>query len=254
MVTNAPNSPAARMDDYRLGNYDGVDFVGLVDYAKPPAATTGAPAQPAAGRGAATIIDPDTEPSPTLNPRSCVTCRRRKVRCDKYMPCGNCRKAHISCIFPAPGRASRRPHPQDANAPPKHVSERELDLMRRLGKLEGIIADLSGQIKLDAKQPSDARGLPDERTGSQVNRDACEEEPLPSCDIDQLDQCSLRLNHPGQVTSAQNASRQHDVRVPVTNVNEEFSGVVLVDEGKTRYVSSAFWSRMNNEVGMGYQI
>ncbi|KAG7149173.1 putative transcriptional regulatory protein like [Verticillium longisporum] len=87
--------------------------------------------------------------APLLNPRSCVTCRRRKVRCDKQMPCSNCRRASAQCVFPAPGRAPRRPKPRDPNAPSKGSSEREVELMRRLRKLEGIVEDLSGQIEVE---------------------------------------------------------------------------------------------------------
>lgn len=74
----------------------------------------------------------------SFNPRSCTTCRRRKVKCDKKQPCGNCTKAHIDCIFPAPGRAPRKPRkPQDA------------ELMDRLRKLEGVVQSLGMQVEED---------------------------------------------------------------------------------------------------------
>ncbi|KAH8894642.1 hypothetical protein GQ53DRAFT_84825 [Thozetella sp. PMI_491] len=42
--------------------------------------------------------------------RSCTTCRRRKVRCNKETPCSNCTRNGVTCIFPPPGRA--RPTPR----------------------------------------------------------------------------------------------------------------------------------------------
>lgn len=39
------------------------------------------------------------------NLRSCTSCRRRKVRCNKETPCFNCVKNGVPCIFPPPGRA-----------------------------------------------------------------------------------------------------------------------------------------------------
>jgi hypothetical protein len=39
--------------------------------------------------------------------RSCVTCRQRKVRCDKRAPCSNCRRADIACVFPSLDRPPR---------------------------------------------------------------------------------------------------------------------------------------------------
>ena len=71
----------------------------------------------------------------SLNPRSCVTCRRRKVRCDKRYPCSNCQKAHIDCIFPAPGRAPRKPR-----KPP------DTELLARLRRLEGVVQSLGVQV------------------------------------------------------------------------------------------------------------
>lgn len=41
--------------------------------------------------------------------RSCVPCRRRKVRCDKVHPCANCVRLGAACVFPPPGRARPRP-------------------------------------------------------------------------------------------------------------------------------------------------
>lgn len=71
-----------------------------------------------------------------LNPRSCVTCRRRKVRCNKQEPtCTNCMKADIDCIYPPPGRAPRKPRrPQDA------------ELLKRLRRLESVVDNLGAQV------------------------------------------------------------------------------------------------------------
>ena len=35
-----------------------------------------------------------------LNPRSCTTCYRRKVRCDRKQPCSNCKRTVEHCVFP----------------------------------------------------------------------------------------------------------------------------------------------------------
>ena len=56
------------------------------------------------------------------------------------MPCSNCRRAVIQCIFPAPGRAPRRPRPKDPNAPPKNSTEREVELMKTLSDIPGVVS------------------------------------------------------------------------------------------------------------------
>lgn len=77
---------------------------------------------------------PSVTSSPNgFNPRSCVTCRRRKVKCDKRWPtCSNCSKAHSECAYPHPGRAPRRPRKPADN-----------ELLKRLAKLEGVVEELS---------------------------------------------------------------------------------------------------------------
>ncbi|RKK83024.1 hypothetical protein BFJ68_g17488 [Fusarium oxysporum] len=39
---------------------------------------------------------------------TCLACRRRKIKCDKCMPCNNCIKANTECITPSSGRSSAK--------------------------------------------------------------------------------------------------------------------------------------------------
>ncbi|KAL6229910.1 hypothetical protein BDW75DRAFT_234842 [Aspergillus navahoensis] len=66
----------------------------------------------------------------SLTLRSCITCRRRKVRCNKRSPCSNCVRAGVECIFPPPGRA-----PRSLKRPPAENAE----LLSRLRQLENIV-------------------------------------------------------------------------------------------------------------------
>ena len=84
---------------------------------------------------------------PLLNHRSCVHCRRRRVRCDKTMPCGNCRRILINCDFPT--RPPRYPRGDAEALLRSGVNDREAELMRRLHKLEGRIAELRSQLGSD---------------------------------------------------------------------------------------------------------
>lgn len=38
---------------------------------------------------------------------SCTVCRRRKVRCDRGVPCGNCKRAGEDCVPTIPSHAPR---------------------------------------------------------------------------------------------------------------------------------------------------
>ncbi|KAI9802452.1 MAG: hypothetical protein M1825_002837 [Sarcosagium campestre] len=134
---------------------------------------------------------------PAPNPRSCVTCRRRKVKCDKRSPCHNCAKAHIPCIFPGPGRAPRR----SKKAP-------DGELLARLQRLEGAVKELSG----DGDEPDATTA------GRSVDYQAIGNGDDP------------------------------DVHRPLTNNLDRRIGRLVIDEGKSRYVSSAFWANLSEEV------
>lgn len=59
---------------------------------------------------------------------SCVTCARRKVKCDKLSPCSTCSKSQVACIYrdPVPSQRYR-----------KRVTQR--DLLSKIQELETIL-------------------------------------------------------------------------------------------------------------------
>ncbi|KAI4165954.1 MAG: hypothetical protein LQ342_000385 [Letrouitia transgressa] len=155
------------------------------------------------------------------NPRSCITCRKRKVRCDKRHPCSNCNKAANECIFPGPGRAPRR-----SRKPP------DSELMARLRKLEGVVQSLGKNI--------DDEGGPAE-VGQEHDAPAAAADGETDGGLQQLKtekkvpkNCGL-FNGPDPQTSGTNG------------VVTEF-GRLVVDEGRSRYVSNKFWNSMSEEV------
>ena len=201
----------------------------------------------------ASVYTPTATPSDRLNPRSCVTCRRRKVRCDKHMPCSNCRRAQIPCIFPAPGRAPRRPRPKDPNAPPKQPSsEREIELMKRLRKLEGIVEELSGQIEVETARNHSSSGNSPEALVNLSEHNT----PASGPRGERSDSAATHnRGSPSGVGEARpylynfNNSSSGNLAQRTDNVNKKFGRLVINDHGKTRYVSSAFWSKLTDEVG-----
>ena len=143
-----------------------------------------------------------------LNPRSCVTCRRRKVRCDKKNPCNNCTKAGIDCIFPGPGRA-----PRTARKPP------DTELLSRLRRLEGVVQSLGAQVDEDGGI-SKASGY---LTSIQGDLNAIHREESPGWG-----------NKDPKTAGSTPADKQ--------------LGRLVIDEGRSRYVSNAFWASMGDEV------
>ncbi|KAL7927243.1 fungal-specific transcription factor domain-containing protein [Trichoderma austrokoningii] len=182
------------------------------------------------------ILAPGDSGSPLLNPRSCVTCRRRKVRCDKQMPCSNCRRALIPCAFPAPGRAPRQHRPKDPNAPPKPTSLREVELVKRLKKLEGIVEELSGQIEVEAAGRASSTGNSPSNEGSPTAQ-----RPKSS---------SLGAFASGLVDFGDNhATGEVSESRKMRESRKQLGRLVLSDsKGTARYISSGFWSKLNDEL------
>ena len=152
----------------------------------------------------------------TLSIRSCVTCRKRKVRCDKVHPsCGNCTKAHIECIFPGPGRAPRK-----SRKPP------DTELLARLRRLEGVVQSLGAQVD-------------DEGT---VTQNGVVQSPRAMATIaDQLHRSDSGRNSPGSDASGE-AGYVHRGSM------DKQVGRLVINEGRSRYVSNAFWASMGDEV------
>lgn len=47
-------------------------------------------------------------PGLVLKKKACVSCRARKVKCDRGTPCANCTRWSLTCVFPSPIRKCRR--------------------------------------------------------------------------------------------------------------------------------------------------
>jgi hypothetical protein len=167
-------------------------------------------------------------PAPRL--RSCVVCRKRKVRCDKQSPCSNCRRANIACVSSStngPPRWARRYEriarasagsdpvaPHDAN--PGGVTK----VIDRLRNLESLVKELSGQLE-QAHAAASSVGGGSSGIGSPESSNQ-----------------DLEAEHRTGSSPAADSD----------NVQKHFGRLVLQDSHGSRYVSSGFWSRVNDEV------
>lgn len=104
---------------------------------------------------------PQDPRSPPLQPDdqglkiwSCVTCRRRKVKCDRKDPCANCIRNKIECHFPVTGRLPRRSRDPNAWKSPAH---KQSELLGRLRRLENLVTELTGQVEDRPSEQLDSR-------------------------------------------------------------------------------------------------
>ncbi|KAH8698681.1 fungal-specific transcription factor domain-containing protein [Talaromyces proteolyticus] len=147
----------------------------------------------------------------TARLRSCVTCRSRKVRCDKQSPCSNCRRANIACVVPSTDRPPRWARRLDriTNNAASASDPRVNQVMERLHTLEGLVKELSGQLE-------------------QANATANSTVASSSGDTE-----------PPQENSSNTSP---------ANVQNKFGRLVLQDASSSRYISSGFWSRVGYEL------
>ncbi|KAI1272647.1 hypothetical protein F5Y07DRAFT_391814 [Xylaria sp. FL0933] len=157
--------------------------------------------------------------------RSCVVCRSRKVRCNKESPCSNCRRAGIPCVVPSADRPPRWARRLERFAHNAAAGERSAqaaaataptaELMERLRNLENLVKELNSQLE-------QAHALSNSSTG----------------------------NSPG--SSANDRDSDHQAAASLTSggssIHSQFGRLVLNDAGRSRYVSSGFWSRVNDEI------
>lgn len=233
---SSSNSPGAANGDAHLNENDGhADGPGELHppAESPPTATThdGLPAKPtvdAQGRA--------------LNPRSCVTCRRRKVKCDKTHPCTNCKRARIECIYPAPGRAPRKVR--------KIGEGRDKELLERLRRLEGVVKNLGVEVPEgeELKDTSIEAGCVGKATLDTARRAVSGDAALPK-ESDAAPQGDLKrrwtashADEPGSDTKSNWADESQKGRL------EHRFGRLVVNEGRSRYINNSFWANLSNEV------
>lgn len=166
--------------------------------------------------------------APTRKPRSCFVCRQRKVRCDKQSPCGNCRRANIPCVLPQTDRPPRWARRREllannaANAAasallgPHGADLNNAKLMERVRDLESLVTELSSRLQ-------QAQTV----IGSSVYGSSA---------------------GPSPGSSTQHHDEQREPDKDTENLHKHFGRMVVQDSGRTRYISSGFWSRIDDEV------
>ncbi|KAM0720277.1 hypothetical protein Q7P37_004413 [Cladosporium fusiforme] len=179
-----------------------------------------------------------------LNPRSCVTCRKRKVKCDKTHPCTNCNRARIECVYPAPGRAPRKV---------RKVGEgRDKELLERLRRLEGVVKNLGVEVpdgpeNKDANKEAENTAKAAEDIGRRtVSGDAATSAHRENSTVPQGD--LKRRWTASQTDEAGPERKSRWVDESSKGRFEQRFGRLVVNEGRSRYINNSFWANLSNEV------
>ena len=179
----------------------------------------------------ATPSVPSSAPAPAPKSRSCVVCSKRKVRCDKQVPCSNCRRANIACVFPSTHRLPKwtRRIQQLTDTPSASSPQPALDpnvavdkVIERLQRLERLVKELPGQLE----HAHTAAGS--------------------------VGDGSSAINSPGRSPESTEQQTDHSPATSSSSVENQFGRLVLQGNSSSRYISSGFWSRVNDEVSVFY--
>lgn len=176
-------------------------------------------------------------PSPMLSPSSsgkqqstgrqraissCLTCRRRKVRCDHGHPaCGACLRGNHVCIYASDQNSTHQPSPllssrvTKTSPPGATKPSRNIDVQSRLDRLETLLEQAVGAQKPENRSSTDA--LSDRQGGHEY-----ESELTPS-------------SGSGSSLGAGISSDGHD-------------GTLLLEDGQSQFVSSLHWALLADEV------
>lgn len=124
--------------------------------------------------------------------------------------------------------------------------------MKRLRKLEGIVEELSGQIEVETARNQSSSGNSPEAT---VNNNADPNAPASAPRVERSESITAHSqgspstpSDPRTVSPYNFNASSGKVLQRQESVNKKFGRLVINDHGKTRYVSSAFWSKITDEV------
>ncbi|CAK7209140.1 hypothetical protein SCUCBS95973_000350 [Sporothrix curviconia] len=202
--------------------------------------------------------------------RSCVTCRQRKVRCDKLSPCTNCRRADIPCVLPSterPPRWARRLKQQQEQQQQQQHQQQQQQLLQsgfsaesssqsprpNAALLSSALSTGSPLVDPDLGNPADVAAVLDRlkqlealvRDLSSVSGSSSQLPPGPGPAPSAR---AAKAAKAAPATAAAPAGR--GAAFGTAQIQERFGRLILDDDAsnRRRYVGSGFWSRINDEL------
>ncbi|OTA98001.1 hypothetical protein M426DRAFT_70591 [Hypoxylon sp. CI-4A] len=180
-------------------------------------------------------------PTPTPDPvnasnatSSCVTCRRRKIRCNRNVPCSNCVRSGCQCDYPGSGRKpSQRPNKNG----PQYDRTAQARLLDKVRRLEEMVEDLSGKVESNNQESAVDSQSPSGLAGGQENS------PVNSFgnSVGESHTSSVPRNGPGIASSIY-------PKLSKRFGNREEPGLLVSSNRGKLYVSGDFWITLRQEI------
>lgn len=90
--------------------------------------------------------------------RSCIACRKRKIKCDREKPCAYCVKIRVQCVYPASEKEAKRPPDDDVSARLKRIE-------KSLARLEASFSSGSLPQPQDSSQDATTKEISSQEGG-----------------------------------------------------------------------------------------
>ena len=161
--------------------------------------------------------------SGSLNTWNCLACKRRKVRCDRKQPCGNCVRRGAECVFPTSGRVPRRIERETTSDRTRHRGHSQL--LGRLRRLEELL---------------------DRETLSSPTTSASNASRQPATD----ESVALSLS-PDSVLAA--AQQLQSSRIRAYNERKRGNVESESEDGHAAQVQGTLWATLKQEVGIVWE-
>lgn len=171
------------------------------------------------------------------NPRTCVTCKRRKVKCDRKTPCANCIKAQIQCIYPPPGRA-----PRQAKRGMKVLEKGILpELVDQVWSMMTRVMEQSMNPEMAALKQSVGEPSSQPREPGLKNEQSSRPTSMRVVGMDEAMESTLSDPASRGITLGSESSQSQ----LLTHLAERRPGQLVLGEGKSQYIPSPFWASMS---------
>jgi len=154
--------------------------------------------------------------------RPCVSCRKRKVKCDKTRPCSNCRRSKQLCTYESSNAGTTSPRIGSQTG----MQMTDGDIRERLARLEAKMA----KMMVRDSAGGTATSSPKHSGGSLYAGDLARKSNSPS----------TTHTLPQQIHPIRSQSTNGPTNLPV--------GQILFQNGYSAYFDSEFWPELIIEV------
>ncbi|KAF2092287.1 hypothetical protein K490DRAFT_4184, partial [Saccharata proteae CBS 121410] len=164
-------------------------------------------------------------PSDNLKPNACISCQRRKVRCDRTEPCASCRRYRAQCEYRDPAPRRKRKLSDDS-------------LHAKLDRYEQIINSLGNRS--DGPQRMSAPEQPTPQPSSRVLES-------PGSNFTAANVSRTIPLHNENLPASRDADIMASKSLPGHSARPAHNGQLIYENGTSKYIENHLWKGLRDE-------